>query len=230
MEIVELLEHTNKKLSEGYSTVKIEKELGFGKDTLRKKLNRSGYSYNKQLKQYVTQENTECYKVITQSNTISYKKEKNEYNPISKKNIGDENKMNLKEFKELSTMEQVHLINQYCDGKMNLKEIEKKYFTFTNLSKYINREQAYWDGENKKYVYIKPKQNIFTEEDYAVLQTIINNYKNKQKVNDTEFEGEVVVRSVRTYKNILDNFAKYCKNNNLKQTDALAQALKNFMN
>lgn len=34
------------------SISKTEKALGYGKDTLRKKLNRSGYTFNKNTKQY----------------------------------------------------------------------------------------------------------------------------------------------------------------------------------
>jgi hypothetical protein len=35
--------YVNQKLKEGYSIAKVERELNYGKDTLRKKLNRDGY-------------------------------------------------------------------------------------------------------------------------------------------------------------------------------------------
>ena len=56
MEILELVEVVNSKLKSGLSTSKIEKEMNFGKDTLRKKLNREGYRFNKNIKQYVRDE------------------------------------------------------------------------------------------------------------------------------------------------------------------------------
>lgn len=220
-----MVSEVNDYLKNGGTISAFEREKGYGKDTVRKKLNRLGYSYNKTLKQFVTQDVTQK---VTQKVTHKIIKNDEVAYPI-KSNKKECKKMELADFKKMNTKDQIDFVNQFCDGKRNLKEIEKEHFTFKNIGLYINRYEGFWDGKLKKYIYIKPKQNIFTEEDYAVLQTIINNYKNKQKVNDTEFEGEVVVRSVRTYKNILDNFAKYCKDNNLKQTDALAQALINFM-
>lgn len=56
LDIKELVDLVNQKLSTGMSTVAIEKEMGLGKDTLRKKLNRSNYKYHKELKQYITKD------------------------------------------------------------------------------------------------------------------------------------------------------------------------------
>ena len=42
-------------------------------------------------------------------------------------------------------------------------------------------------------------------------------------------DGEIVTRSVRTYKNVLDKFVKYCKDNKLSQKDSIAIALIEFM-
>ena len=74
MEILDLVAYVNTKLKEGFSTAKVEKDLNLGKDTLRKKLNRAGYKYNKNSKQYI-QEN-----FVTQDNLVSYNKEKDVYN------------------------------------------------------------------------------------------------------------------------------------------------------
>lgn len=70
MEILDLVDYVNKKLTEGFSTAKIEKEMQLGKDTLRKKLNRAGYKFNKDLKQYIKVD------FITQDNIVSYNKKK----------------------------------------------------------------------------------------------------------------------------------------------------------
>lgn len=52
------LEKINQLLAGGLSISKVEKELGFGKDTLRKKLNRHGYHFDKDLRQYVADTET----------------------------------------------------------------------------------------------------------------------------------------------------------------------------
>jgi len=47
MSIDETAIYVNKRLKEGYSIAKTERELNYGKDTLRKKLNRSNYFFHK---------------------------------------------------------------------------------------------------------------------------------------------------------------------------------------
>ncbi|HBE8153550.1 hypothetical protein M3F36_019135 [Clostridioides difficile] len=76
--IEELLNITNTRLSGKESVTKIEKDLGFGKDTLRGKLNRNGYFLDKSIKQFVKKEdikkdNTMTTKKITQKNNIAVK-------------------------------------------------------------------------------------------------------------------------------------------------------------
>lgn len=73
------LEQINSLLAEGLSIAKVEKELGYGKDTLRKKLNRSGYHFNKESRQYVADGEPMVpvapvkKKIVTQVSTPSYK-------------------------------------------------------------------------------------------------------------------------------------------------------------
>ena len=52
MNIEDQVEFINEKLRSGLSITKIEQELKLGKDTIRKRLNRHGYKYNKDLKQF----------------------------------------------------------------------------------------------------------------------------------------------------------------------------------
>lgn len=204
-------------LKQGNSIAEYEKLNGFGKDTLRKWLNRNGYKFDKNKKIYVLQNN---YDGVIKKNVSAYNKKTKD---LKTKEVPK--KMTLEEFKKMKTKEQVEYINKFTDGKLTLNQIAKKYLEFTNVSKYINRDEAYWCGAEKKYKMI----NHFSDEEFEVLQEMIKCYKNKKEINENNFDGEVIVRSVRTYKNVLDSFAEYCKNNNLKQTDALAQALKNYM-
>lgn len=233
MEILDLVAYVNKNLVLGLSTAQIEKNMKVGKDTIRKKLNRAGYKYNKTLNLYekvdtITYNNSLGYNNATQNNIISYKIKKDEYNPVNNKKTGEIKKMDLKTFKNLPTVEQVALINKYADGALTLKEIEQQYFTFTNISKYVNREEAYWNGEQKKYIIIEPKNNIFTDEEIAFLKMLYSQHQKNKILNEIETD-EIITRSVRVDKNVMNLFADYCKKNNLNQTKALSKALLDFI-
>lgn len=68
--IEQLVMYVNVNLKKGESVTKLERALGLGKDTLRKKLNRANYKFNKELKEFVLDNNTEVtQKGITQRNT-----------------------------------------------------------------------------------------------------------------------------------------------------------------
>lgn len=233
MELLDLVAYVNKNLSSGLSTSAIEKNMKVGKDTIRKKLNRAGYKYNKSLNIYekvdtITSNNSLGYSNITQNNTISYKIKKDEYNPVTNKKTGEIKKMDLKTFKNLPTTEQVELINKYANGALTLREIEQQYFTFTNISKYVDREEAYWDGEQKKYIIIKPKNNIFTDEEIAFLKMLYSQHQKKEVINEIE-NYEFITRSIRVDKNTMNTFATYCRENNLNQARALSKALLDFI-
>lgn len=238
MDTQELVLYVNKHLALGQSTASIEKSMQVGKDTIRKKLNRAGYGYNKALNQYVLKDiNLDCTKIpqnnslgynTTQDNTVSYKIKKDEYNPVINKKTGVETKMNLKQFKTLSTKEQVDLINKYANGVLTLKQIEEQYFTFTNISKYINREEAYWNGEKKQYIFIEQNQEVFTTDEIAFIKRLYKQHSITQSINNIK-SGEIITRSIRVDKNAMDLFADYCKENNLKQVNALTKALLNFI-
>lgn len=150
------LEEVNIKLKEGLSIAQIERDLGYGKDTLRKKFNRAGYKYNKELKQYITQDNNVCCKAITHNNTMSDKKE---------------------------------------DQKV--------------------------------------KQQ-FTDDEITVLKQLIKDYRLQQniaKIDITNLKDKTITtRSFRSYKEVMNNFAKYCKDNKLNQAEAIATALSDFIN
>lgn len=219
MEIIDLVEQVNIKFKEGYTSVaKIEKELGYGKDSVRQRLKRNGYTYNKELNQFVLQDNTICYK-----------SDKNEYNPVDQ-NTGGIKKMTLEAFKKLSTIEKIDYINKFADGKKNLRDIEKEYFTFTNIGKYINRAEAYWDGDKKKYIYIEPREDIFTTEEILFIKSLYKQHKVTQSITqETTVSENIITRSVRVDKDTIETFAKYCKDNNIKQSTALKFALESFM-
>ncbi|MGL5358093.1 MAG: hypothetical protein ACRC9U_03510 [Metamycoplasmataceae bacterium] len=53
MDIKEQVRYVNGELRKGFSITKIEKNLKVGKDTLRKRLNKQGFTYDKLQKQFI---------------------------------------------------------------------------------------------------------------------------------------------------------------------------------
>lgn len=165
IEVKDIAKVVNEKLKEGLSTAQIEKEMKVGKDTLRKKLNRGNYRYNKELKQYELISNTNMGQgVITQKNTDITKSKKN--------NVTD-----------------------------SVITLSNKDITLSKIE--------------------------LTEEEINILKIITRNYKLTNR--KSELDGEVITRSIRTYKNVLDTFALYCKENHISQKDSISLALIDFM-
>lgn len=165
IDIEDIAKVVNKRLREGLSTGQIEKEMKVGKDTLRKKLNRANYRYNKDLKQYELISNTDVTSNVITSNNIDvlHKNNTNRTSSVITENI--------------------------------------KPVTQTKVE--------------------------LTEDEINILKIIARNYKIINR--SYELEGEVVTRSVRTYKNVLEQFALYCKGNNISQKESIALALIDFM-
>lgn len=173
IKIDEIVKYVNEKMKNGLSMAQIEKEMKVGKDTLRKKLNRNNFKYDKNLKKYVY--------VTSETYSNTPKKE------IEKKLIENNNNIDI------------------------TRSITKKE-TKENSNSIKNNV---------------PEGHLFTEEEITILKNIIKNYK--LCTTDVVLDGEIVTRSVRTYKNVLDRFAQYCKDNKLSQKDSIAIALIDFM-
>lgn len=214
-----MVDEINNYLKDGGTISAFERENGFGKDTVRKKMNRLGYSYIKGLKQFVLQDvgQTVTQKVI-EKKEIAYpiKTEKKECK-----------KMDLKDFKNLSTKEQIDFVNKFADGKKTLKQIEEENFNFRNVGKYIKREEGFWDGNLKKFTYIEQKNN-FSSEEVEILKELINNHKIKNEIEIKE-NDEIVLKSIRAYKSSLDKLAKYCKDKKVKQQDIISIAIEQYI-
>lgn len=173
IKIDEIVKYVNEKMKNGLSMAQIEKEMKVGKDTLRKKLNRNNFKYDKNLKKYVY--------VTSETHSNTLKKE------IEKKLIENNNNIDI-------------------TRSITKKETKKNSNSIKNNV---------------------PEGHLFTEEEITILKNIIKNYK--LCTTDVVLDGEIVTRSVRTYKNVLDRFAQYCKDNKLSQKDSIAIALIDFM-
>lgn len=212
-----MINEINDYLKNGGTISSFEREKGFGKDTVRKKLNRLGYSYNKDLKQFITQN------VTQKSNTKVIKNNESAY--LKKSNKKECKKMELADFKKLDTRSQIDFVNQFCDGKKTLKSIEKEYFNFTNIGSYIDRSKGYWDGNVKRFVYIQPQ---FSMEDLDILKEIVNNHRLAKEISLNK-DDEIVLKSIRAYKSSLDKLTDYCKKNKLKQQDIISIAIEQYI-
>lgn len=215
-----MVNEVNNHLKNGGTISSYEREKGYGKDTIRKKLNRLGYSYNKTLKQFVIQEVTQkVTQKIIKNNEVAY--------PI-KSNKKECKKMELADFKKMNTKEQIDFVNQFADGKRTLKQIEKEHFTFKNIGLYINRYEGFWDGKLKKFVHIEPKNN-FTNEETEILKELISNYQIQKNIINLSEDDEIILRSIRLYKSSFDELGAYCKKNKLKQQDIISIAIKQYI-
>lgn len=79
------------------------------------------------------------------------------------------------------------------------------------------------------------------KEELPEIFEIIELYKNKEmkeevlenkkaiNIDKNKLNGEVITRSVKTYKNVLDDFGQFCKKKNETQKDLLSMALLEFM-
>lgn len=169
VDINEIVKYVNMKMEKGLSMAQIEKEMKVGKDTLRKKLNRNNYKYDKELKKYISVTNETL--INTQEKRIETNNKKDVIQSVAK-----------------------------VESKGNNIDTEKNV----------------------------PQGHLFTEEEITILKSIIKNYKLSN--TNISLDGEVVTRSVRTYKNVLDKFSQYCKDNKLSQKDSIAIAFIEFMN
>ena len=143
-------------------------------------------------------------------------------------------KMNLSDFKKLSAEKKVQYINDRADGEMSLRDIEKKYFNFANLSKYVDNELYKWDRNQKKYIKNENRNKKTKNEDAVKLTNeeiiFIKELYKTSKMIDGEKDDKLITRSIRIDEQVINDFALYCKRNNYKQSIALKIALNNFMN
>nr|WP_312289502.1 hypothetical protein [Clostridium chromiireducens] len=207
MNIPDTITHVNSKLKAGYSIAKIERELSFGKDTLRKKLNRADYFYDKILNQFIFQGNTD----ITQDITHTAKNEVE----------------NVKRYTENKVITNNATPNITHDKMGNIRNSENNRHQTQNITPTEKPPVTQTDNTDLTH---KKTQRAITDEDFNILFEIIDNYKlKKNNINIPREDSEVTTRSFRSYKSILDKFATYCKDNQLNQKDAIADALVSYM-
>ena len=192
--------YVNDKLKKGYSIIRVERELNYGKDTLRKKLNRAGYQYDKALKKFIFDANTVITHDITHTeksvitNSITHNTTHSKIGITNDSEITDTTTQNITHT-EKPSITQSNNTNVTHDNDRALTNEDFKIL-FKIIDDYKSKDDC--KSENKPIVIPK---------------------------NDSE----ITTRSFRSYKNIFDLFSEYCKNNSLNQKDAIADALISFI-
>lgn len=153
---------------------------------------------------------------------------------------------------DVKILELVDFVNKNLKKGYSTAKIEQQLLKTgkDSIRKKLNRNNYFFSkelnqyvlGAEKEQVKINPKpiapqqkeiiieEENLTKDEIKILREIIINYKKENEYIKLDLEDEVVVRSVRTYKKVLEKFSKFCKTKDLNQKDALAKALINFIN
>lgn len=218
MNMDETAVYVNDKLKYGSSITKVEKELNYGKDTLRKKLNRAGYIYDKALKKFILDDNTNITQGITHTEKSIVDK-----HTSNKNNINSDNRTTEK---DVITNSITHKKTQSEIAKNVDSEID--YILTQNITH--TEEEHITQSDNTPTT----QHRAFTDQDFNILFEIIDNYKSKGDIKEKNItipkdDSEITTRSFRSYKKVFDSFSKYCKDNELNQKDAIAEALISYI-
>lgn len=143
MDIKDQVEFVNEKLKNGSSITKIEKELNLGKDTLRKRLNKQGYRYNKDLKKF---EFNSDFKPTNQQANGQTKKQRN------KETKPQTNKEQQKNSEQL-TLEEIKFLKFWIKNKKILSDKFKPTTLEIEVNLYKKLEEyCYENKETKKAI------------------------------------------------------------------------------
>ncbi len=165
MDIKDQVEFVNEKLKNGSSITKVEKELKLGKDTLRKRLNKQGYRYNKELKQF---EFNSDFRPTKQQTNRQTKPQINKETKQQTNKATSNNKDQQKNSEQL-TLEEIKFLKAWIKNKKLLDQEEDKKilsdeFKATTLEIEVNlykklEEYCYANKETKKAVINKALLN-----------------------------------------------------------------------
>lgn len=162
------------------------------------------------------------------------------------------NGIRLKDFRKMSTMEQINLVNSFSDGKKTLETITKQHFKF-NIGLFFNacydKNEIRYDKTEKKYIIIDI--NVLKNELDCLINPIekellknlaeIKNldmlieFTNKiqraeeliQNFNVDFTKTEIV--SVRIYKNTKKIFDDYLESLGINKQEGYTKALLSFV-
>lgn len=199
IDIQDIVKLVNDKLSKGSSIASIEKEMKLGKDVLRKRLNRAGYKFSKEKKCFELKDNTE-------NNTDS---------------------SNIKTYSKSSDIK-ASLI-EHNSNKNVIKTVDEHNCN-TTVTKSKTESISAKEIDHKEDI---PSTKLaLTENQFKTLLKMIDEYETREQVKEVKYnksKDNLVSRTFRCYKDVLEDFSEYCKSKDLVQRDAIADALIFFM-
>lgn len=199
IDIQDIVKLVNDKLSKGSSIASIEKEMKLGKDVLRKRLNRAGYKFSKENKCFELKDNTE-------NNTDS---------------------SNIKTYSKASDIK-ASLI-EHNSNKNVIKTVDEHNCN-TTVTK--SKTESISEKEIDHKEDIPSAKLVLTENQFKTLLKMIDEYETREQVKEVKYnksKDNLVSRTFRCYKDVLEDFSAYCKSKDLVQRDAIADALIFFM-
>ena len=228
--IEEVVNTVNIKLNNGASISSIERELKLGKDTLRKRLNRAGYKFDKESKQFISEDNFKDTTLNKPSNNKTLSdKDKNDLNVAETKaelNCNSDVTQNNVEPQCNLTVTQTANTEPDCNSNVTHIEVKPKCNSdVTQNNKSLNEKEI----ENKEE---EIPELLFIKDNLNTLRKIIENYELKEKSQNIKYKKDktkVISRSFRGYKNVFDDFSEFCKKKELNQKEAVSDALILFM-
>lgn len=244
-DIEEVVNTVNTKLNNGASISSIERELKLGKDTLRKRLNRAGYKFDKESKQFILGDNIEDKNISKPSNNKTLNsKQKSDLNTAKTKvelNCNSDVTQNDVEPKCNSTVTQNENIEPDCNSSVTQNEVKPECnSSVTQNAKVepkcnLNVTQDNTESLSEKEIENKEEEIpelLFIKNNLETLQKIVEEYNLKEKSKNIKYKKDktkVISRSFRGYKNVFDDFSEFCKKKELNQKEAVSDALALFM-
>lgn len=268
------LNYINEEIKKGNSVNKIAKGLGLREDNIRKWMKFAGFEREKESKLFVKVRKTQDVKESIQKNTNNKSNNQKSIQNITTKVINKypnayhiENTqeqedfymeynvkgIKLKDFRNMSTIEQIELVNSFTGGKKTLEMITKQHFAF-NVGLFFNafydKSEIRYDKTEKKYIIvdinvlkdeldslINPTEkellnNLSKIKDLEGLVNFANKIQRAEELiesNDID-KTETEVISVRAYKNTKKVFDDYLEYLGISKQEGYTQALLSFIN
>ena len=135
-------------------------------------------------------------------------------------------------FNKLDIDEQVHVCNQVLEEEKEIKNVCGRIgISYSTIRDRFHRKGYRYNKFINQYQKLN-KREIKEDELEEKINTILNNRINADsfQLGEIDFTDEVVVRSFRIRKNVLNDFMVYSENSALKQYDILSLFLREGMN
>lgn len=125
----------------------------------------------------------------------------------------------------------------YSDGQVRRLLSKSGYKCDRKLNRYVPKDDTVTHSNavttpapavtHSNTVTIPQGQSVFNVEQIDILHKLIEEYQLKQRIQaDTdEDKGKTINRNVRVYEKQYEQFAIWCKQNNVTQADALYRAI-----